>query len=411
MEVLCIYPWPRAIMHVDADAFFASCEQALKPHLKGKPVVVGRERGIVVALSYEAKAKGIQRGMLINTAKKLCPELEVLPLDYETYSLFSVRIFEILRRYSPQVEEYSIDEAFVDLTGLRRLYRSSYENIAEKIKRDIERELGISISVGLSITKVLAKIASKYQKPGGFTCIPGNEIHLYLKDLPLEEIWGIGPNTSALLKKFGIETALQFAKKDEYFIKKYLKPFLEIWKELNGISVYPVISTSKSSYKSISKACTFEPTNDESIIFAHLMKNLEEACFKARRFKLAPRRIIFFLKGQDFKAEAMDIKLLTPSAIPFFLAPLIRKGFEKIYNPNRIYRQTGIILTDFIDDQNIQLTLFEDPKKLIKMERLYSAVETIIKKYGSQSIYISSSSLVRKNKEKKLKFPLMDIRV
>src|SRR4030043_1017305 len=129
-QPLTIRSWPRAILHLDADAFFASCEQAIHPELKGKPVVTGRERGMVAAASYEAKAKGVKTGMIFSEVKKVCPEAIILPSDYETYSLFSVRMFEILRRFSPDVEEYSIDEAFADLTGMRRSLHSSYEKIA-----------------------------------------------------------------------------------------------------------------------------------------------------------------------------------------------------------------------------------------------------------------------------------------
>src|SRR3990170_6086875 len=128
-QPITISSWPRAILHLDADAFFASCEQAMHPELKGKPVITGRERGIVAAASYEAKARGVKRGMRLSEVKKVCPDAVLLPSDYETYSLFSLRMFEILRRFSPMVEEYSIDEAFVDLTGLRRLYHAPYEEI------------------------------------------------------------------------------------------------------------------------------------------------------------------------------------------------------------------------------------------------------------------------------------------
>src|SRR5512141_252151 len=253
-QPLTIRSWPRAILHLDADAFFASCEQAIHPELRGKPVITGKERGIVAAASYEAKARGIQRGMSLPEIKKVCPDVIIVPSDYETYSLFSVRMFEILRRFSPDVEEYSIDEAFVDLTGLRRTYHGPYSEIAEKMRRTIHQELGITVSAGVSLSKVLAKIGSKNKKPDGLTMIPGREIHLYLEKLPVEKVWGIGPNTAAFLKKFGITTALQFVKKDEEFICKYFsKPYHEIWQELSGMSVYPVVTESKSSYQSISK--------------------------------------------------------------------------------------------------------------------------------------------------------------
>src|SRR5512134_3912761 len=186
-QPLTIRSWLRVIMHLDADAFFASCEQAIHPELKGKPVITGKERGIVAAASYEAKAKGVSRGVRLSEVKKLCPDAIIVPSDYETYSLFSLRMFEILRRFSPDVEEYSIDEAFVDLTGLRRSFQGPYPMIARTMQETIQKELGLSVSVGVSLSKVLAKIGSKHRKPHGLTLIPGRDIHLYLEKLPVEK--------------------------------------------------------------------------------------------------------------------------------------------------------------------------------------------------------------------------------
>src|SRR5712691_4737467 len=223
---LTLSDFPKAILHIDGDAFFASCEQSLEPKLKGRPVVTGKERNIVASMSYEAKQRGVTRGMALQEVRKLCPDVVVLPSDYETYSLLSKRFFDIVRRYTSAVEEYSIDECFADLTGLRRPLRMSYLKIAERIKKELDAELGFTFSVGLAPNKVVAKIASKWQKPSGLTAIPGRELHRYLAKLPVQNVWGIGPNTTALLRKHGIETALQFAQKPEPWVKKYLsKPF------------------------------------------------------------------------------------------------------------------------------------------------------------------------------------------
>ena len=214
----------------------------------------------MAATSYEAKDRGVKRGMRLFEVKKVCPEAVILPSDYESYSLFSMRMFEILRRFSPDVEEYSIDEAFVDLTGLRRMYHGSYGSIAEKIQQTIHRELDITVSIGVSLSKVLAKIGSKNNKPHGITLIPGRLIHTYLEKLPVESVWGIGANTAAFLGKFGIKTALDFARKDERFIQKHLsKPYREIWHELNGRSVLRVSTETKSAYQSISKTKDLHP--------------------------------------------------------------------------------------------------------------------------------------------------------
>jgi DNA polymerase IV len=132
--------FPRAILHIDGDAFFASCEQSRNPKLQGKPVVTGKERGIAASMSYEAKARGIPRGMRLSDLTRLCPDAMLLPSDYETYSLLSQRLFAIVRRFTPDVEEYSIDECFADLTGLRRPLRRSYLTMAERIKREVDIE-------------------------------------------------------------------------------------------------------------------------------------------------------------------------------------------------------------------------------------------------------------------------------
>ena len=393
MKPLTISSWPKAILHLDADAFFASCEQAIHPELKGRPVITGKERGIVSAASYEAKAKGVKRGMRLFEVKKACPDAIIVPSDYETYSLFSVRMFEILRRFSPNVEEYSIDEAFVDITGMRRSFHGSYGTIAGKMQEAVEKELGITASIGVSLTKVLAKIGSKHRKPNGLTLIPGREIHLYLEKLPVEKIWGIGPNTSEFLGKFGIKTALEFARKDERFIQKYLfKPYKEIWHELNGRSMYPVISESKSSYQSISKAKTFTPpSKDKAFIFAQLSKNLENACIKARRYKLAAARLIVFLRTQDFRDSGIEIKLSRPTAYPVYLFQPLKEGFNNVYQPDNLYRQTGVVLSGFMPDAEVQRSLFDDNSKIEKMANIYTTIDLLSEKFGKHTVHHAAS--------------------
>ena len=195
--------WPKAIVHIDADAFFASCEQARDPKLKGKVVITGKERGIASAVSYEGKALGIKRGMRIPEIKRLCPEAVHLPSDYETYSLYSARMFSTVRDYTNVVEEYSMDECFAELTGLRRPRRMSYPVMAAHIQHDLEVKLGMTFSIGLAPTKVVAKIASKWQKPSGLTVISGRELPDYLRQLPVGEVWGIEKQTaSRAFRKF-----------------------------------------------------------------------------------------------------------------------------------------------------------------------------------------------------------------
>lgn len=410
-QPLMVYDWHNAIMHIDADAFFVACEQATNPGLLGKPVVVGRERGIVTAASYQAKARGIKRGMRIWEVKKVCPEALVINSDYEKYSLFSLRMMEIIKGFSPLVEEYSIDEAFVDLTGLRGRYHSSYQELGLQVKQAIKAELGISVSVGISLTKVLAKIASRHKKPDGLTVIPGRQVHHYLENLPVEEVWGIGHNTAAWCAKLGISTALDFARRTEDFIKRHFsKPFYEIWQELNGRQVHPVSGEAKSDYKSISKAQTFSPSADRLTVYARLSANLEDACFKARRYQLAPQRLILFLRSQDYQERAVELKLSGACAYPLLLSPFVQKGFDQIFQAGVIYRQTGVVLTHLVSLRNAQFSLFDDPVRLERIERLYQAVDRLKVKLGN-AVLTDGLCLEQRSRENRLKIPILNIKV
>jgi DNA polymerase-4/DNA polymerase V len=388
-----LHSWPQAILHIDGDAFFTSCEEAIHPELRGKPIITGGERGIVACASYAAKKLGVKRAAPLHEAKIICPDLIVLPSDYETYSLFSRRMFNIMRRFTPQVEEYSIDEAFADITGMRRALRGSYETIALSIKNEIARELGITVSVGLSLTKVLAKVASKHRKPDGLTVIDGRAIARYLEHLPVEKIWGVGAATTHYLGKMGVRTALAFARLPEKTVReRFTKPGVEIWRELRGDSAYPVCSEEKSRYASISKTRTFAPpTTDPDYLFAHLLRNLESACIKARRYSLAPRRVIAFLKKQTFDAVGREVKLSRPCVHPFELSSILRELFDDMFVPQNACRATGVVLADLAPDVQTQYSLFEDPLRAEKVRELYEAVDVLNEKYGKHTVHLGAS--------------------
>ncbi|HNY51592.1 MAG TPA: DNA polymerase IV [Smithella sp.] len=392
-QIFSLSSWPRAIVHIDGDAFFTSCEEAIHPELRGKALITGGERGIVACASYPAKKLGIKRGVPLAEARKICPGLIVLPSDYETYSLFSQRMFNIMRRFTPDVEEYSIDEAFADLTGMRRLLRSSYEEIVLKMKKEIERELGITVSVGLSITKVLAKIASKHQKPSGVTIIKGRDIASCLGNLPVEKIWGIGPATTNYLAKMDIRYALEFAQLPEKKVReKFTKPGMEIWQELRGESVCPVTAEEKSSYRSISKTKTFAPpTSNADYLFAHLMRNMESACIKARRYCLAPKKIVVFLKKNDFNTVGSEVKLSRPCAFPMEFSGVIRDLFDQCYSAQDIYRATGVVLCELEPDEQVQYSLFDNPLQAEKIRSVYNVADELGRKFGKHALHLGSS--------------------
>ncbi|MBU1110519.1 DNA polymerase IV [Patescibacteria group bacterium] len=390
---LSIHSFPKAILHIDADAFFVSCEQALNPTLKNKPVAVGKERGIVTAISYEAKAKGVKRGMRGFEIKRICPECIILPSHYETYGLFSLRMYEIVKRFTPTVEEYSIDECFADITGLQRPLGMNYPEIAARIKRTLETELGLSFSVGLSVTKTIAKIASNWNKPSGIVSIPGTEIHHYLKKLPLERIWGIGPQTSAYLNKLGLKTALDLARKSQDWVQaKLTKPHYETWQELRGQAVLILETGSKKNYKSITRSHTFNPpTNNPQFLLAQLAKNLEAACAHARRFNLASNKLFFYLKTQQFKYYGAKIKFTAPTHHPNLLMPAIRKHFGQIYCQKSLYRATGVTLTNLKTTENTQMDLWGQTQKDSKLTQIYRGIDKLGAKYGRRTVFLATA--------------------
>ncbi|MDA8388404.1 MAG: hypothetical protein M0Z58_07075, partial [Nitrospiraceae bacterium] len=207
------------------------------------------------------------------------------------------------------------------------------------------------------------------------------------------KVWGIGPNTAAYLNKFGITTALEFARKDEKFVEKHLsKPYHEIWHELNGRSVYPVICESKGAYQSISKARTFTPPSaDETFVFAQLSRNLENACMKARRYGLLASRLIVFLRRQDFRGGGAEMKLSLPTAFPAELSAPLRKGFGYVFRRGALYRQTSVVLAGLVPGKSMQYTLFDDTRRIEKMARVYDAVDRLSEKFGKYTVMHAAS--------------------
>lgn len=392
MKPLSIQNFPNAIVHVDGDAFFASCEQALDPSLKGKVVITGKERGIVSAVSYEGKRLGITRAMTLGEVLKICPQAVILPSNYEAYSLFSMRMYEIVRRYTSDVEEYSIDECFADITGLRRPLKMNYEQIASSIKNDLETELGMTFSVGLAPTKVLAKVGSKFEKPNGFTSIPAHRAHIFLSKTAVGSVWGIGPQTASFLNKFGIKTAYDFAVRGEDWVKQNLsKPFQEIHYELRGIKIYEIDTKQKSTYASISKTKTFTPaSNNRAFIFSQLSKNIENACIKLRRYNLRTKKASFFLKTNDFKYTVIEVELMNAVNTPKSLVGLAEEKFEELFQKNILYRGSGVVLLE-LSSGLTQNDLFGERAVVEKYEMVYKAIDEIAEKFGKHSVFLGSS--------------------
>jgi DNA polymerase-4/DNA polymerase V len=384
--------FPTAILHFDGDAFFAAVEQAQDPALRGRPVVTGKERGIIACASYEAKACGISRNLSLYEARRRCPGLVVLPSDYETYSIFSQRMFAIARRYTPMVEEYSIDEGFADLTGTRRLHRKSYEDIARDIQTTIHAELGITVSVGLSLTKTLAKLASDFRKPHGFTAVAGCHLHHLLMRRKLEDVCGFGPGTSALLRKQGLDTPLDYARRSEKWAETLLgKIGRELWHELRGNVAYPVRTTSEPPKTSIGKCQTFAAASqDVDYVQARLMRCLESAFIKLRRHSLRTKVLYVGLRRQDYTQLGLEAVLSRPTSATLEAVPFARALFARLVESGTSYRATLVVLAGLESDAERQMELFEDNVRIEEMRAASMAADAVNDLYGKHTVCLGS---------------------
>jgi len=376
------------VLHVDADGFFAGVEQALNPRLRGKPVVTGAERGIIAAASYEAKAVGVKRGLQLHEAKALCPDLVILPSDYETYSLYSQRMFDILRRFTPLVEEYSIDEAFADLSGCEDVLACPLETVAERLRNAVSSEMGLTVSVGISLTKTLAKLCSKFRKPNGQTILRREHIPLMLKRTPIAKVWGIGHASAAKLQALGIAAAQDFIKMEESAVLKLLhKPGHETWNELRGRRVFRLELEPKLRYDSMMKGHTFSPPSDDvRLVFAEAMKNMAATFAKLRRHRHLAKEIGLCLRLKDYTGQGAAATLPMLTAHDCEAVPVVRQLFDRLFAPGRTYRSTLVWLGGLVPEHQRQLDLFEDTPTRQCHDKLDRTVDGINGRYGQGTV-------------------------
>jgi DNA polymerase-4 len=395
--------FPQAIIHVDGDAFFAACEVAKDPSLRGKPVVTGLERGIVSAATYEAKKLGITRGVSLKEVRQICPSAVILASDYKTYGIYSRRMYAIVRRYTPYVEEYGIDECFADITNASLHATHSYEQIARLIQEDLFRELRITFSIGLAPTKVLAKVGSKWEKPNGLTAIGLSNRTAFLRKTPLRQVWGIGPSQTLKLFKLGFDTALDFASAPEGHMRDILdRPHRAIWKELRGEVATPLNSRQPESPHSIQTTRTFTPpSSDAEFITSQLSKNIETSARKARRLGRAASHVHFHLKTQSFEYQSGEVDLPHPSSSPQDIVPLVLKKARALIHPGIEYRATGITLSGFYSSHALQLDLWQESEKSRRTLSVEKELDVLHKKYGTALVYLGSSTTARAHEIKR----------
>jgi DNA polymerase-4/DNA polymerase V len=360
----------------------------MNPSLLNKPVcVMSNNDGCVIARSKEAKGIGIKMAMPVFMAKKEFPLGIYLSGNMALYGDISNRVMATLKEYSPLIEVYSIDEAFIDLTGLSKLYDKSYLEIAKDIRDGVKEKVGVPVSVGVSSTKVLAKLASeRAKKANGFYRIDFNDITDKLKNTAISEIWGIGKNTTALLNKYGIRTAYQFSQIENSKLTKLLgKKGIELKKELLGESVYH-IDDKYVLPKSIQKTSSFpQCTSDKDYITNSLNYHAHRACSKLRKLSLKTKTVGVMLRTKDFKVHYQKLQLMQPTDFEFDIQEAIKILVGEMFIPDVLYRSSGIIFDEFKED--VQLSLFSSAQNNLKAEGLTSAWDKLEDKYGRDILF------------------------
>lgn len=380
---------------IDGNNFFASCEILMNPSLRNKPVcVLSNNDGCVIARSNEAKKLGIKMGIPYFMAKREFRGVTYLSANFALYHDLSERMINFLRRYSDKVDVYSIDEAFIDLTGCDKIFKMSYKELAEKIKNDIEKEIGLSVSVGIANSKILAKIAThKAKARNGYYVIEKHLIKEEIQNIQVEEIWGVGRNIAKSLRKFGIFYAYEILEKDDNFYKvNYGKKGMEIKYELKGESVIP-ISSEEEKPKSIQRTRAFPSfSKDKEYIKAELNMHLHNVCKKLRENELETSIISVMLRTKDFKIYYKEKKLDFPTNSEIILIETTVNLFESIYKDNIIYRSAGIWAYSLKDSEKAQLTLFNKNINL-KGEKISRILDKIEDKYGKGTITLGSTGI------------------
>lgn len=296
-------PTPLTILHVDMDAFYASIEVRDNPSLEGLPVCVGgpeRSRGVIAAASYEARRYGVHSAMATATARRLCPDLVLLPPDFDKYTAVSAQIMTIFRSYTPTVEPLSLDEAFLDVEGSERLFGDA-EEIGRRIKNDILRETRLVASVGVAPTKFLAKLASDLDKPDGFRVIQRDEVREVIDPLPVSKIFGVGPRTAKRLEALGIRTVGELARQPKRDVARRFGAS-GVWIHDLAHGVDPRRVTARREEKSHGMERTFaEDIADREELRNLLFTFCEEVAFHLRDKGLRGRTITVKARFSDFR--------------------------------------------------------------------------------------------------------------
>lgn len=374
---------------VDCDCFFVSCERAFNNKLNNIPVaVLSNNDGCVISRSKEAKALGLKMGEPYFMAKHSHPDVLYIRANHELYQKISYKVMNKLKSFTDEVEVCSVDEAFVDLTGLKRLYNKNYIEIAKMIKSSILKELKIPVSIGISCTKTLAKLASDKAKTNdGLYVIGRAKRKKVLAQTIISDISGVGKKLADKMRAECIFNALDFVSRPDYWIKaEFHKHGMDLKNELNGVSLFKLEKGHISPISIQQTAALKEFTSNIEVLKKDLIKHIHNACKKARNEKAKALTIEVMLRDKGFRVFTQKVKLNYKTNLETDIIPVALDILDKIYNPLIMWRSVGISFLNLEYSNTIQNDLFSENKP--NDNQLGKALDDLEDKFGKNIIRI-----------------------
>lgn len=369
------------ILHMDLDTFFVAVERLTNSKLIGRPVIVGgfSDRSVVAGCSYEARRYGVHSAMPMKMARILCPDAIVIRGDMEAYTRYSDMVTSIIAERAPVYEKASIDEHYLDITGMDRFFGCM--KWAHELRRTIISETGLPISLGLSVNKTVCKIATGEAKPNGELEVLPERVLPFLAPLSISKIPGIGDKTYRLLRSMGIATIDTLSRIPPEMVEKVLgHNGLVIWKKANGIDPTPVIPYSER--KSISTETTFDQdTIDIHMINDLLVKMVEKIAFSLRKKQKLTSCVTVKIRYSNFDTHTMQMRIPYTS-FDHVLIPITKELFRKVYQRRMLIRLIGVRFSHLITGTQ-QIDLFDDTPELIN---LYQAIDRMRLRYGREKL-------------------------
>lgn len=371
----------RHIAHLDLDSFFVSVEQLRNPKLKGKPVLIGGsgDRGVVASCSYEARKFGIHSAMPMAVARRLCSHAIIVRGDMEQYSKYSGLVTDIIRDTVPVFEKASIDEFYVDMTGMDKFFGCNL--FTTELKKKVLKESGLPTSYGLASNKLISKVATNEVKPNGQIEIAFGNEKSYLAPLSVIKIPGVGKETAIKLLKMGVETVKLLSEIPVEMLQNFLgKPGADLWRKANGIDESPVVPFHEQ--KSLSTENTFDQdTIDMRFLHAELVRMTERLSFDLRKQNKLTGCVTVKLRYSNFETYTKQLTIPYTNA-DHVLMNTANELFNKLYERRMLIRMIGIRFTNLIPG-NYQIRLFEDTQESIN---LYQAIDSVKKRFGEKFV-------------------------